>query len=141
MSKSKIAAIVFSALGLIGGSAATIAMQTHAADSTSTTTAAATANPSGNTNPMPNMRHAPLGNDGTITAINGNTISMQEEADEGGAVYSVDATNAGITNNGATATIADLKVGDKIMVEGTVTGTNVVATKIMDGKMGHGFGG
>jgi len=79
------------------------------------------------------MGHAELGHDGNITVINGNIITMQEEADEGGASYTVDASGATITNKGATASITDLKVGDKIMVKGTVSGNNVAATSISIG--------
>ncbi len=86
-------------------------------------------------------RHAPLGNDGNINAINGTTITMQEEANEGGASYNVDASKATVTNNGAAATISDLKVGDKIFVRGTVTGTNVAATTVSVGHpVGMGMG-
>ncbi len=85
--------------------------------------------------------HAPLGNDGNITAINGTTITMSEEADEGGASYTVNAAGAAVTNNGAAAQLSDLKVGDKIFVNGTVSGTNVTATQISTGMGGHGFGG
>ena len=91
--------------------------------------------------PPHGMRHAPLGNDGTVTAINGTTITMQEEADEGGAIYSVDASKATFVAKGVGGTIADIKVGNKIMVHGTVNGTSVTATEIMDGFGAHmGFG-
>src|SRR5258708_11287505 len=54
--------------------------------------------------------HAPLGNDGVINAIQGATITMAEEADEGGASYTVDASSATVTKAGTAATRADLKV-------------------------------
>jgi hypothetical protein len=64
---------------------------------------------------------------------------MQEEADEGGAVYTVNASAATFSKDGATATIGDIKVGDKIFVEGTVSGTNVTATSVNLGHPGgHG---
>ena len=140
-------------LGLVGGIAAAIAMQTHAQDNTAATTDntvtaptqitdvnTATTDTTTTTNPAkaePKTRgHAPLGGDGNITAINGTTITMAEEADEGGASYTVDASQATVTNNGATADISALKVGDKIFVQGTTSGTNVTATSIS-----LGFGG
>ena len=83
-------------------------------------------------------KHAPLGQDGNVTAINGNTITMQEESDEGGASYTVDAGSATVTKDGAASNLAAIKVGDKIFVKGTVTGGNVTATAIADG---HGHGG
>jgi hypothetical protein len=82
-------------------------------------------------------QHAPMGGDGNITAINGTSITMTEETDEGGAIYVIDASNAVITTNGTAATIASLKTGDKIFVKGTVNGTNVVATSV---SIGHGGG-
>lgn len=39
-----------------------------------------------------------------------------------------------MTNNGTAATLADVKVGDKIFVQGTNSGTNVKATSI---SLGH----
>ncbi len=75
-----------------------------------------------------------MGNDGSVTAIDGTTITMQEEAVEGGASYTVDTSGATFVKTGATGTIADIKVGDKIFVDGSVTGTTVVATKVMDGR-------
>lgn len=66
--------------------------------------------------------HRPLGQDGVISAINGTTITMSEEADEGGATYTVNASGAG--------DISTLKVGDKVFVDGAVSGTGVTATKI-----------
>jgi hypothetical protein len=79
--------------------------------------------------------HAPLGGDGVVSAINGTTITMSEESDEGAASYTVDASKATITGTaGASATLADIKVGDKIFVQGTVNGTSVAATSI---SLGH----
>jgi len=82
--------------------------------------------------------HAPLGGDGIVSSINGTTIVMGEESDEGGASYTIDASKATVTNDGvAAATLADVKVGAKIFVEGSTTGTNVVATSISLGHKGE----
>lgn len=80
--------------------------------------------------------HAPLGGDGVISSITGTTIVMGEESNEGGASYTIDASKATVTNNGAAGTLADVKVGEKIFVQGTTSGTNVAATSISVG--GHG---
>jgi hypothetical protein len=80
--------------------------------------------------------HAPLGGDGVVSSITGTTIVVGEEANEGGASYTIDASKATVTNNGAAGTLADVKVGEKIFVQGTTSGTNVVATSISVG--GHG---
>ena len=134
MNITKKGALLIGTLGIVGGMAATVAMQTQA--TTSTTTAPT---PSATTSSAVNRphRHAPLGGDGNITAISGNTVTMQEEADEGGASYTVDASNAIVTNKGSTATLTNLKVGDKIFVHGTTNGTNIVATSISLGHPGH----
>ncbi|MGE5297596.1 MAG: DUF5666 domain-containing protein [Acidobacteriaceae bacterium] len=126
-------------LALVAGSAVTIGLQTKAQTNNSVTTLAddntsAPAATSGTATATGQEKgRAPLGGDGNITAINGSTITMQEEASEGGAVFMVDASKATITNNGASAQLSDLKVGDKIFVQGTTTGNNVAATSIFVG--------
>ena len=81
-------------------------------------------------------KHAPLGGDGVVSSINGTTIVVGEESDEGGASYTVDASKATFTNNGASASITDIKVGEKIFVQGTTSGTNVSATSVSIGHKG-----
>ncbi len=84
--------------------------------------------------------HALLGGDGNVTAINGTTITMTEESNEGGAIYTINASGATLTKEGGTAQLSDIKVGDKIFVQGTVDGTNVTATSISLGfHGGHRF--
>lgn len=51
-------------------------------------------------------------------------------------LYDVNATNATVMKSGVTSTIASVNVGDMVMVQGTVTGTNVAATVIRDGVTG-----
>ena len=159
MNKSKLSALA------IGGGAAVIGLMMGVAGmasaQTSTVTGAAAANPAGTSlsastatgttaaqDPQDapdvpgaaepaNHGHRPLGNDGVISSISGTTITIAEEADEAGAAYTVDASKATITNNSAAATLADLKVGDKVFVDGTVSGTSVAATSI---SLGHGGG-
>lgn len=48
--------------------------------------------------------------------------------------YTVDATNATVTKAGASSSVSAIAVGDQVMIKGTVTGTNVVAIAINDGK-------
>ena len=85
---------------------------------------------------------------GTVTAVNGNTITVTSK--QGGpktregstavapttVVYTVNATNAIVKKNNATSTVSSILVGDMVMVQGTVTGTNVVATTIRDNVAG-----
>lgn len=77
---------------------------------------------------------------GAVTAISGSTITLK--ANQNNTTYTVDATNAKVRTDASTsATISDIKVGDTIVVEGKVTGTDVVATIIIEGKFGEGFPG
>jgi hypothetical protein len=90
---------------------------------------------------------------GTVSGVNGNTLTvtatarptrpMPEQASTSvampsvvaGTVYTVDATNAKIYKGSATTTVSvsAIATGDTVMVQGTVTGTNVAATVIRDG--------
>jgi Domain of unknown function (DUF5666) len=90
---------------------------------------------------------------GTVSAISGSSITLLGK--DGKTTYMVDATNATISKFSAPAaggqpvktpiTVADIKVGDTLRVQGTLSGTSVTATQIMDGLtggrgMGGGFG-
>jgi len=82
---------------------------------------------------------------GQVTAVSGNTITITskqgfERKDNTTTTptvttitFTIDATNAKIEKGGTTGTLASIIVGDTIMVQGTTTGTNVVATNIRDG--------
>lgn len=77
------------------------------------------------------LKHAP-GVMGQVTSINGSVITINGKNNT---VYTIDASTAKIVKNRNTViTIADIKVGDNIMAQGTVTGTNVAATTVFDGK-------
>jgi len=66
---------------------------------------------------------------GTVSAISGSTITI---TNSGTATYTVDATNAKILQGKNTITISGIKVGDSIMVQGTVNGTFIAASTIID---------
>ncbi len=67
---------------------------------------------------------------GSVTAVSGNTITVKGND---GAVYSVNAASAKFFDKSETsATISDVKVGDKVQVFGTVSGTSVTAEMIHD---------
>jgi hypothetical protein len=142
MKYPKTAALLLSGLGLLGGIAGTVALQTHAQTTVAAPASAATASTPAAADATADAArprgHAPIGGDGNVTAISGTTITMQEEADENGASYTIDASKATVTNNGASAALSDIKVGDKIFVQGAVTGTNVVATSVSLGHPGMG---
>lgn len=80
---------------------------------------------------------------GTVASVNGTTLTVTAKFGMNGAtstVYTIDASNATVTKNGTSSSVSDINVGDMVMVQGTVSGTNVTATKINDG-IGGGFGG
>lgn len=68
---------------------------------------------------------------GTISAINGNTLTI---TNTDGTSYTVDASGAKFSKTIDT-TLSDLKVGDSVGVMGSVSGTSVTAQHIMSGTM------
>ena len=76
---------------------------------------------------------------GTVSAVSGNTITVSGKSGFGAnattSTFTVDATNAKVMKSGATGTVASIAVGDTIMAQGALTGTNIVATMIRDGVM------
>lgn len=74
---------------------------------------------------------------GTVTAISGSTITVSGRqgfaTNTPATVFTVDASKAKIMKDNATGTIASIAVGDTIVVQGTVIGTNVAAITIRDG--------
>jgi len=82
---------------------------------------------------------------GTVSAVNGTTVTVTSKgfgANATQTTYTVDATKATVTKNGSASSLANVSVGDTVSVEGTVSGTNVAATAIRDGvgMMGRGIG-
>ncbi len=66
---------------------------------------------------------------GTVTAINGSTLTVQGKD---GTSYTVDASSA-TASKMQTISISDVTVGDTVGIDGTVTGTTVTAKSLMDG--------
>ena len=149
MKISKQVAVLFGILGLTAGTVGTIALESHAAGLTTTNTTQSATQTAGH------KMGTPPAASGTVTAISGSSITITNK--QSNTSYTVDASNATIQKFTAptssdtsgskptptTITISGISIGDTIMVQGTVSGTNVVATKIMDGMMGGrgGFGG
>lgn len=74
---------------------------------------------------------------GTVTAISGTTITMLAA---NGSTYSVNTTNAEIKSaKNKDIDHNTIAVGDSITVRGTVTGTTIEATSVVDIKIGHGI--
>lgn len=126
--------VALAALGIIGGAAGVGAL---ASAQTATGTAPATTQANqGDHQRMPGMRgmggpgrgHG-MGAGGTVTAVSGNTITI---TGDNGTTYTVDASGAKVSKV-IDLTVADIKVGDRIGAEGTLSDTTVTAKHIMDG--------
>jgi hypothetical protein len=83
---------------------------------------------------------------GKVTAISGTTITITGGKND--TSYSVDASNATVEKASATkgaepvsSSVSDIAIGDTIAVRGTLSGTSIVATNIMDGAFMRGKGG
>jgi hypothetical protein len=93
-----------------------------------------------------NAQHA----DGTITAVNGDTITVKPDADQAGsteytAVTTINLTSSTQYRSGDTATTTrpTISVGEYIIAEGTVSsdGKTLTATQVSVGQFGGGHGG
>lgn len=84
------------------------------------------------------------GTGGTISAINGDTLTLQTR--EGGTVTVKTTDNTQVRIDGKTAKLSDLKVGDRIMVRGSSTGENswtadmIGSNPAMEARMREGLG-
>jgi hypothetical protein len=77
------------------------------------------------------LKHAP-GIIGSVSAVNGNQITVTARNK---ITYTIDTEQAKIFKNRNTLiTVADIKVGDTIMAQGTFNGTTITATTLFDGK-------
>ncbi|MEY2664883.1 MAG: hypothetical protein RIT04_691 [Candidatus Parcubacteria bacterium] len=87
---------------------------------------------------------------GSIVSVNGSTLIVSGHAATttipvrpiasvlATTTYTVDISNAVIVKNQATTTVSALVVGNFVMVQGTLTGTNAVATRIVVGDVAMG---
>jgi Domain of unknown function (DUF5666) len=99
------------------------------------------------------MMHRAPGVFGTVAAINGTTLTVTSKAwakpgstatpatPAAGTTYTVTTSGATVTKNGAASTLGSVAVGDTVMIQGTVDGSSVTATKINDGMGGMMMGG
>jgi hypothetical protein len=102
----------------------------------------------GDNNGRPGMMGRPMmapGVVGTVSAISGTTITLTGRTGFGSTTatttYTVDASSATVLKNNATSTVSSIAVGDRIFVQGTVSGSSVTAKTIFDGAgwmMGRG---
>lgn len=67
---------------------------------------------------------------GAVTAVNGNSITVTNKSN---ATYTVDVSSATVSKTGVTgATAESIVVGDNVIVQGTVNGTNITASSVTD---------
>ncbi len=67
---------------------------------------------------------------GSVSAISGSSITI---TNQGSASYTVDASSAKITKHGVTdATLSNVVVGDRVVAQGTVNGTSMTASSVVD---------
>lgn len=81
-----------------------------------------------NLNPMLEGKGQPIIG-GKVTLVSGSTITVTNKSN---VAYTVDLTNAKIVKNSKTAVIADVVVGDTVLVQGTINGQTVVAASVID---------
>jgi hypothetical protein len=66
---------------------------------------------------------------GSVTTISGTTLTVSTQ---NGTAYTVDASSATVEKGGAASTISAVAVGDRVIVQGAVTGTSVAASSVID---------
>lgn len=78
---------------------------------------------------------------GTVASVSGTTLMVTAKNWQRGTAtttsttYTVNAANASVTKGSASSTVAAIAVGDSVVVRGTVSGTNITATTILDSMM------
>ncbi len=68
---------------------------------------------------------------GIVTAKSGDTLTVKGS---NGATYTVDADEAKVRGTSAAMTLSSIEVGDRVLIQGVVDGSSVVATLIIDAK-------
>jgi hypothetical protein len=66
---------------------------------------------------------------GTVSSVNGSTLLITNKSN---VQYTVDAANAKIIEGQNTIVISNINVGDAVLVQGTINGTSVVASTVVD---------
>jgi hypothetical protein len=66
---------------------------------------------------------------GTVSSISGATFSITNKSN---ATYSIDASHATVVKAGATSSVSNIATGDAVLVQGTINGTAVTATSVID---------
>lgn len=120
--------VALAALGVIGASAGAGALASAQTAAPAVTQASSGDAKGMGMHRMGGMRHH-RGAAGVVTAVSGNTITV---TGDNGTTYTVDASAAKVSKV-VDLTVADIKVGDRIGAQGTLSGTTITAVHIMDG--------
>ncbi len=71
---------------------------------------------------------------GSVSSISGTTVTITNTSN---VTYAVDTSNAKIVKNGTTTTLSSVATGDNLVVQGTVNGTSVIASSVIDQGSGN----
>lgn len=66
---------------------------------------------------------------GNVTAISGTTLTITNASN---VTYTINAASTTIIKNGTSSALSNIGVGDSLMVQGTINGTSVTASSIID---------
>ena len=66
---------------------------------------------------------------GSVTVVTGSTITITNKSN---ATFTIDATNAKFLQGKNTIALSNIAVGDSLVIQGTINGSSVSATTIMD---------
>ncbi len=70
---------------------------------------------------------------GVVSAINGNTITIDSKSkNDSSVVYAVNAGGATIMKNGASSSVSGIAIGDSLFIKGSISGNTITATLIRD---------
>lgn len=95
--------------------------------------------------PMMGLQRGMMGKStvvGTVSAVNSNTLTISGRngfmsgrvgSTSAATIFTVDASNATVIKGNATSSVSSISVGDVVVIQGTVSGTNIAAKLIRDG--------
>lgn len=66
---------------------------------------------------------------GAVTAVSGTTLTVTNKSN---VTYTIDASSATVEKGNVTSSISNVAVGDNVVVQGTVNGTSVTASSVID---------
>lgn len=81
---------------------------------------------------------------GKVSAINGSVLTViskqgfNKTFSKSPTTFTIDAKSAKILRGNTAILVSDIVVGDTVIIQGNITGTNITATVIRDGKVGEG---